>query len=698
MLFGIFLKGDEMMKKVLICVMVLTLANGAYAELKEHWRLDESSGGIAHNGAGYIDGLLQLQSGEFGGGIWQPTEGLDGALELQNNERVLIAPSINLGASWTVMGWIKPANQGALDAAWNRFMVTNHLDGFYLGFSPTNNWSFLVNLSGGGASVTGSAAVIDSWQHVAGVYDAEFSTMKLYVNGVGFGPATSTPPAQPDQAVFIGSDYRLGDPSIIGLYDDCAIYNEALDGAAILNIYQEGLAGRSINYWQATNPSPADNDIDQPVDVTLNWTAGSNPPSAIANHILYYGTDPNCVFNSNESTQKGDTTAVTLSAATTNYSPPDLTRDMIVYWRVDEKIDASTQARGALWEFSTELTMVITQQPRNQRASVDVGDSVTFSVEATSDSPMSYQWYKDGSPIGADDPNLVITDIVAADEGEYYVVITNDVGSKASDIALLLIKGLLGHWPMEGNANDISGYGNNGTLINDPNFVTGISGQAVRFDSASQQKIEIPNEAHFDLYDGFTASFWMNAVLADQTAEWATMLSKGGNNGGWNVNKFEMFDFISAHMDHNPDLANNDTPTWTAYDVPVFDNAWHLVNFAYDGTNEYIYIDGNLEQSGPAIQAVANDIPVVIGASRTGSVGQNEVAWFNGLIDDVRIYNYALSPMEIGQLYYDVTGTAVCVTRPQGDTDGDCDVDLADFALLAADWLGCGLVPDSQCP
>ena len=66
------------------------------------------------------------------------------------------------------------------------------------------------------------------------------------------------------------------------------------------------------------------------------------------------------------------------------------------------------------------------------------------------------------------------------------------------------------------------------------------------------------------------------------------------------------------------------------------------------------------------------------------------------LLDDVRIYNYALPATDIAQLYYDATGTPACVSKPAGDIDDDCDVDLNDLAQLSADWLDCGLFP--VCP
>jgi hypothetical protein len=67
-------------------------------------------------------------------------------------------------------------------------------------------------------------------------------------------------------------------------------------------------------------------------------------------------------------------------------------------------------------------------------------------------------------------------------------------------------------------------------------------------------------------------------------------------------------------------------------------------------------------------------------------------------MSDVRLYNYAIEPAGVGQLWYDVTGEPVCTTAPQYDLNNDCQVDLQDFAILANGWLKCGIVPATYCP
>jgi hypothetical protein len=64
--------------------------------------------------------------------------------------------------------------------------------------------------------------------------------------------------------------------------------------------------------------------------------------------------------------------------------------------------------------------------------------------------------------------------------------------------------------------------------------------------------------------------------------------------------------------------------------------------------------------------------------------------YFDGMIDDVQIYNYARTTEQIAQDYLDVKGDWICnreLTPLDYDFNENCRVDLADFALFAEQWL-----------
>ena len=45
-----------------------------------------------------------------------------------------------------------------------------------------------------------------------------------------------------------------------------------------------------------------------------------------------------------------------------------------------------------------------------------------------------------------------------------------------------------------------------------------------------------------------------------------------------------------------------------------------------------------------------------------------------------------------------LTNSTYCISPPAGDITGDCLVDIADFAVMAADWLECGYANQAMCP
>ncbi|UCG60139.1 MAG: hypothetical protein JSU70_11565 [Phycisphaerales bacterium] len=62
---------------------------------------------------------------------------------------------------------------------------------------------------------------------------------------------------------------------------------------------------------------------------------------------------------------------------------------------------------------------------------------------------------------------------------------------------------------------------------------------------------------------------------------------------------------------------------------------------------------------------------------------------FNGALDDIRLYDYALSGGEIVQL--------PCTDPPPGDANGDCEVDFLDPAILMSNWLRCDKPAQELC-
>jgi beta-galactosidase len=118
----------------------------------------------------------------------------------------------------------------------------------------------------------------------------------------------------------------------------------------------------------------------------------------------------------------------------------------------------------------------------------------------------------------------------------------------------------------------------------------------------------------------------------------------------------------------------------------VNDNLWHHVAGVYDGSKVYLYVDGLLDNSEYASG-------VIDSSSYNVWIGANEEAadreW-NGLIDDVRIYDYGLSHAEIVNL----TGASdvyqpVLSLANISDEEAKLSktVNFKDYIVIANNWL-----------
>jgi len=138
--------------------------------------------------------------------------------------------------------------------------------------------------------------------------------------------------------------------------------------------------------------------------------------------------------------------------------------------------------------------------------------------------------------------------------------------------------------------------------------------------------------------------------------------------------------------------------------LPI-DGKWHHVCGVYDtsaiganGTGKtYLYIDGVLAEvednlaAGPSYGT--SDVWLG-GGERYATID----SFYNGLMDDVRIYDRVMTVEELNTIP-GVGGEMdiICTEALPGDNDGDCDVDLDDFALMAAYWAQCNLSPPDAC-
>ncbi len=210
--------------------------------------------------------------------------------------------------------------------------------------------------------------------------------------------------------------------------------------------------------------------------------------------------------------------------------------------------------------------------------------------------------------------------------------------------------GLVGYWSFNGNANDVSGNGNNGTnngatLTTDRN---GNTNSAYSFNGTSSF-INVPNSSSLQFNGGITFSVWLNASNIPVGAVNSTsyLMSKGADGGtpySW-ISYLDTAE-IALRMWNNNNLNNGAVVTNSQFSITT--NQWYNATFTFDGTNAKAYINGQLKSTVPATYTTFSNIyDLKFGRRHTSGLPY----FFNGKLDDIGVWNRALTQTEITSLY-----------------------------------------------
>jgi len=201
---------------------------------------------------------------------------------------------------------------------------------------------------------------------------------------------------------------------------------------------------------------------------------------------------------------------------------------------------------------------------------------------------------------------------------------------------------LVAHWTLDDGegtiAVDSSGYGLDGILMGDPQWAAGIIGGALDFDGVDDYVDCGTSEALNNLSDAMTVSAWVN--IRSVTTTWMGIVMKGETAWRLGVNG----DTTGIHWgftggDRGWQAANSVT------ELPL--DEWHHIAGTYDkSVGATVYVDGVAETVNPDPDGVrTNEMPLLLGENPE-ALGR----LFDGILDDVRIYDRALSAEEISQL------------------------------------------------
>jgi hypothetical protein len=322
---------------------------GNTADLVGWWKLDETSGTIAHDASGNgNDGTVK------GNPIWADGK-IAGALHLDGDGDYVDIGGVGINGmdQRTITGWAK-ADTTAIPG-WTTvfgFAPDDSTDGTYYDIEVDDTGNYVINVQGWQGLF---GAVDTKWHHFAVTYTGEGGNWYLdgrYVSSESGDIATI------DQ-VRIGA--RLEENNFFpGLVDDVRIYNKTLTIEEI----QKLMAGP-----KAYNPVPADNSIYTDIWATLGWLSGNTA----ASHDVYFSNSFDDVNDSSTDAFRGNQTILYyLVGAPGSPYPDGLEPGTTYYWRIDEvEADGTTKHQGDIWSFRLPSKTAYNPEPPDGAQFVD---------------------------------------------------------------------------------------------------------------------------------------------------------------------------------------------------------------------------------------------------------------------------------------------------------------------------------------
>ena len=259
------------------------------------------------------------------------------------------------------------------------------------------------------------------------------------------------------------------------------------------------------------------------------------------------------------------------------------------------------------------------------------------------------------------------------------------------------VNGLLAHWPLDetsgatiadlsGNSHDGAWFDGSGNDVSD-DTVAGRVGTALDFNGTTDRvQITPASGSPFDI-DQFTLSAWVQLSSLASGEVRRIMMRRDGSYG-----IFKRSDDHLAVLASTTDVGGSALQATTPSPLTAADlNTWIMVTGTYDGANIRLYIDGaevdSIAQTGLVNDPVATTF--AIGQNTDGTAGSR----WPGLIDHALLYNRALSPEEIQDLYRQGGGQIASTCTSPAGIAGEVDYNFTDGTMQycnGANWIAMG--------
>jgi hypothetical protein len=437
------------------------------------------------------------------------------------------------------------------------------------------------------------------------------------------------------------------------------------------------ISGSGVFTWTPTEgQGPGTYDVT--VRVTDNGTPNLSDTETIQITVSEVNANPVLAAIGNKSVDEGALLSFAASATDSDAPAQPLTYSLDAGAPAGAGLNASsgvftwtpTEAQGpgnynitvrvtdSLGASDTELISIVVNEVNTAPVLAVIGDrtngigtNITFTAAATdADVPAQALTYSldAGAPAGATiNATSGVFSWTPASAGTFTVTVrvTDSLGGTDFETIQIVVSssdvvnGLVGHWKFDENAGttaaDASGLGNPGTLVNSPGWAAPgkVGAAALSFTAASLQAVSVPNATALNSTTGLTISVWLNPT------DWSgnrRLVQKGNSDNQYRL--LVESGVLKFHL--------SGVGTLTAALPPVA--VWTHVAATWNGATLVIYTNG-VQQASLAAGGTLATTPDALSIGRksaTAPAGDH----FNGLLDEVRIYNRGLSAAEVATI------------------------------------------------
>jgi chitodextrinase len=610
---------------------------------------DYKSSGNANDATGYHNHAVvqgaQLSTDRFGKSNQAYSfNGVNQSLVAANS------PQLN-SANTTISFWVKPA---AFPASGEVFFLSN--GGWQERWKismPGHGKPVFTTHSGGNCCSdldSGTPLTLGTWTHVVMTHDGAKDI--IYFDGVQVNEKNA--PGALDvttKPLGIGFDPIDNNYFFNGSLDEVQVYNVALNAAEVAALYA------------TQNQAPTNSDTEAPcaplnltagVDFTniqLNWLPAMDNVGVVAYNVYQNGvliattTDlqayiagltplTDYVFGVSAVDAAGNESLISTLKVTSGLDQTPDTEAPTVPGNIGGT--AASNSVLVTWDPSTDNVLVA--------GYVVLVDGVFFdSVSAATLSVF----------IGGLDPTTLYT-------FEVYAYDPSGNNSAAAELTLSTTlpvdtgePGMIAHYPFDGDAKDATPYHNDGVIGGNPTFEVPThpngGGQNIKFDGV-QDSVLVPNAVQL-ISDYTTVSFWIRVDGTNPAVAESYVIDFGHWSERWKISLPQHLKIVWTTNSNNVQFPVFISDMDSGDGNEMVKTFWWYVTMVHDGASDIIYVNGQQTNIKPALGKLNTTARPLCFGSNPIEGGQ----YFIGALDNVKLYNKALTAGEIQQLFN--TGT-----------------------------------------